>query len=160
VLTGPDGHAELVNAHDEADGVFDPVARFLRLPFRTPDFINKIVRGSIDTTGKRTLQTLITTWDIADGGPFAASAISATGMAKTVDVVYDYLIGPVFGPILKAIGADQITVRAALCATQLVGIGVVRYVARADPIHSMSPEELADAVAPTLQRYLLGDITK
>ena len=81
-------------------------------------------------------------------------------MAKTVDVVYDYLIGPVFGPILKAIGADQITVRAALCATQLVGIGVVRYVARADPIHSMSPEELADAVAPTLQRYLLGDITK
>ena len=78
MLTGPDGHAELVNAHDEADGVFDPVARFLRLPFRTPDFINKIVRGSIDTTGKRTLQTLITTWDIADGGPFAASAISAT----------------------------------------------------------------------------------
>ena len=160
MLTGPDGHAELVNAHDEADGVFDPVARFLRLPFRTPDFINKIVRRSIDTTGKRTLQTLITTWDIADGGPFAASAISATGMAKTVDVVYDYLIGPVFGPILKAIGADQITVRAALCATQLVGIGVVRYVARADPIHSMSPEELADAVAPTLQRYLLGDISK
>jgi len=160
VLTGADGHAGRVKAHDEAGGVFDPVARFLRLPFRTPEFINRMVRGSVDTTGRRTLQALITTWDIADGGPFAASAISATGMAKTVDVAYDYLIGPVFGPILKAIGADQITVRAALCATQLVGIGVVRYVARAEPIHSMSPEELADAVAPTLQRYLLGDITK
>ena len=160
MLTGADGHAGRVKAHDEAGGVFDPVARFLRLPFRTPEFINRMVRGSVDTTGRRTLQALITTWDIADGGPFAASAISATGMAKTVDVAYDYLIGPVFGPILQAIGADQITVRAALCATQLVGIGVVRYVARAEPIHSMSPEELADAVAPTLQRYLLGDITK
>lgn len=142
------------------DGVFDPVARFLRLPFRTPEFINRMVRGGVDTTGRRTLQALITAWDLADGGPFAASAISVTGIARTIDVAYDYLIGPVFGPILKAVGADQIKVRAALCATQLVGIGMVRYVARTDPIQSMSPEELADAVAPTLQRYLLGDITK
>lgn len=151
-----------MNAQSEAGGfdIFDPVARFLQLPFQTADFINRIIKGSVDTTGRRTLQALITTWDIAEGGPFAASAISATGMAKTVDVVYDYLIGPVFGPILKSIGADEITVRAGLCATQLVGIGVVRYVARADPIHSMSAEELADAVAPTLQRYLLGDISK
>lgn len=139
--------------------IFDPVAKLLRLPFDTAEFINRMVRGSVDTTGRRTLQTLITTWDLAEGGPFAASAISATGMAKTVDVVYHYLIGPIYGPILKAIGADQITVRAGLCATQLVGIGVVRYVARAEPIRSMTPEELADAVAPTLQRYILGDIT-
>lgn len=130
----------------------------LRLPFNTTEFIERIVKGSIDTTGRRTLQTLITTWDIADGGPFAASAISATGMAKTVDIVYEHLIGPVFGPIVKALGADEITVRAGLCATQLVGIGVVRYVARAEPIRSMKPEELADAVAPTLQRYLVGDL--
>ena len=150
----------MVSERKESGGIFDPVARLLRLPLSTPDFIDRIVRGSVDTTGRRTLQALITTWDVADGGPFAASAISATGMAKTIDVVYDYLIGPVFGPILKAVGADQVTIRAGLCATQLVGIGVVRYVARADPIHSMKPEELADAVAPTLQRYLLGDITK
>lgn len=150
-----------VKANDESSGgIFDPVARFLRFPFQTREFINRVVRGSVETTGRRTLQTLISTWDLADGGPFAATAISVTGMAKTVDVVYDYLIGPVFSPILKAMGADKITIRAGLCATQLVGIGVVRYVARADPIHSMSAEDLADAVAPTLQRYLMGDITK
>lgn len=140
-------------------GPFDPVAMLLRLPFNTAEFIERIVKGSVDTAGKRTLQSLITTWDIADGGPFAASAISATGMVKTVDIVYNHLIGPVFGPILKALGADEASVRAGLCATQLVGIGVVRYVARAEPIRSMRPDELADAVAPTLQRYLVGDIT-
>ena len=143
----------------EPGSIFDPVAKLLRLPLATPDFIDRIVRGSVDTTGRRTLQALITTWDLAEGGPFAASAISATGMAKTVDVVYDYLVGPVFGPLLKAVGADQVPTRAGLCATQLVGIGVVRYVARADPIHSMKAADLAAAVAPTLQRYLTGDIT-
>lgn len=145
---------------ESGTGIFDPVAKLLRLPLSTPDFIDRIVKGSIETVGRRTLQTLITTWDLADGGPFAAGAISATGIAKTIDVVYDQLLGPIFGPILKALGAEEISVRAGLCATQLVGIGVVRYVARAEPIHSMKPEELADAVAPTLQRYLTGDITK
>jgi hypothetical protein len=118
-----------------------------------------MVSDSIDEAGRRTLQTLITTWDLADGGPFAAGAITATGLAKTIDMVYDSLVGPVFGPLLKAIGADEVPKRAGLCATQLVGIGVVRYVARADPIHSMKPDELARAVAPTLQRYLVGDIS-
>jgi Tetracyclin repressor-like, C-terminal domain len=131
----------------------------LHLPFDTPDFINRIVADGVDEAGRRTLQTLITTWDLADGGPFAAGAITATGLAKTVDMVYDNLVGPVFGPLLKAVGADEVPKRAGLCATQLVGIGVVRYVARADPIHSMKAGELSDAVAPTLQRYLIGDIT-
>ncbi len=133
--------------------------KILQLPFDTPDFVNRIVSGSIDEAGRRTLQTLITTWDVADGGPFAAGAITATGLAKTVDLVYDNLVGPVFGPLLTAVGADEVPKRAGLCATQLVGIGVVRYVARADPIHSMKADELAAAVAPTLQRYLVGDIT-
>ncbi len=143
----------------ESGGILDAAARRLRLPFTIPDFINRIVTGSVDEAGKRTVQMLITTWDLADGGPFAAGAITATGMAKTVDVVYDNLIGPVFGSLLKALGADQVSVRAGLCATQLVGVGMVRYVARADPIRSMKPDELAAAVAPTLQRYLVGNIS-
>lgn len=143
----------------EPGSILDAAARRLRLPFTIPDFINRIVTGSVDEAGKRTVQMLITTWDLADGGPFAAGAITATGMAKTVDVVYDNLIGPVFGSLLKTLGADQVSVRAGLCATQLVGIGMVRYVARADPIRSMKPDELAAAVAPTLQRYLVGDIS-
>ena len=58
---------------------------------------------------------LITTWDATSGGPFAASAIATAGPAKTVDVAQALFIGPVFDPLLKALGADQITFRAALC---------------------------------------------
>lgn len=133
--------------------------RFLGLPISVPEFVEKVVSGSLDEAGRRTVQVLITTWDLADGGPFAATAIASTGLGKTVELVYDNLIGPVFGPLLKAVGADEVPIRAGLCATQLVGLGVVRYVARVDPIHSMTAERLADAMAPTLQRYLLGDIS-
>ena len=75
-----------------------------------------------------------------------------------MDVVQSMLVGPVFDPVLRAIGADRVKLRASLCASQLVGIGIMRYAVRVEPLASMSVDELVDAVAPTLQRYLTGDI--
>jgi hypothetical protein len=141
-------------------GIFDPVAKMLNLPFGTPEFIDRIVTGSIHQVGRRTLRMLITTWDAADGGPFAAGAVASTGMAKTAEIVEAMFIGPVFGPLLRALGADKVAVRASLCASQLVGLGIMRYGLRSEPLHSMSVDALVDAIGPTLQRYLVGDITR
>jgi hypothetical protein len=140
-------------------GLLDPVARKLRLPFGTPEFIDRIIRGGVNEAGRRTLHMLITTWDATGGGPFAAGAIATAGLAKTVDIAQGLFIGPVFDPLLKALGADQITFRASLCASQVVGLGMMRYGVRVEPIHSMDVDTLVDAVAPTLQRYLVGEIS-
>jgi hypothetical protein len=139
--------------------ILDPVARKLHLPFGTRDFIDKIVRGGVDQAGRRTLQLLLTTWDTTGGGPFAASAIATAGLAKTVDIAQGLFIGPVFNPLLKRLGADQITFRASLCASAVVGLGIMRYGVKVEPIHSMDVDTLVNAVAPTLQRYLIGDIS-
>jgi len=102
---------------------------------------------------------LITTWDIAGGGPFAAGAITSTGMAKTVDIIEKSLTVPILRPLLRKLGADNVKLRASLCASQLVGLGIMRYAVRSEPIHSMDVDTLVDAVAPTLQRYLTGDLS-
>jgi hypothetical protein len=154
------GHPDRVTGRENPlRGILDPVARKLRLPFGTPEFIDRIVRGGVNQAGRRTLQMLITTWDATGGGPFAASAIATAGLAKTVDIAQGLFIGPVFDPLLKALGADQITFRASLCASQVVGVGIMRYGVRVEPIQSMDVDKLVDAVAPTLQRYLVGDIS-
>jgi len=139
-------------------GILDPVAKKLRLPFGTPEFIDRVVTGSVNEAGRRTLFMLITTWDLAGGGPFAAGAITTMGLAKTVDSVQGLFVGPVFDPLLKRLGADRVKLRASLCTSQLVGLGILRYAVRSEPIHSMKVQPLVDAVAPTLQRYLIGDI--
>ena len=92
---------------------------------------------------------LITTWDATGGGPFAASANATAGLAKTVDIAQGLFIGPVFNPLLKALGADQITFRASLCASSVVGLGIMRYGVKVEPIHSMDVDTLVNAVAPT-----------
>jgi hypothetical protein len=118
------------------------------------------VTGGVNQVGRRTLHMLITTWDAAGGGPFAASAVASTGMAKTAEIVESVFVGPFFGPLLKTLGADKIAVRASLCASQLVGLGIMRYGVRSEPLHSMSVDAIVDAIGPTMQRYLVGDITR
>jgi hypothetical protein len=54
-------------------GLLDPVAQRLRLPFGVPEFIDRIVSGTTNEVGRRTLMMLITTWNVAGGGPFAAA---------------------------------------------------------------------------------------
>jgi hypothetical protein len=140
-------------------GLLDPVARKLHLPFGTPEFIDKIIRGGVNQAGRRTLHMLLTTWDATGGGPFAASAIATAGLAKTADIAQSLFIGPVFDPLLRALGADQIKFRASLCASQVVGLGIMRYGVRVEPIRSMDVDTLVNAMAPTLQHYLVGDLS-
>ena len=49
-------------------------------------------------------------------------------------------------------------IRATLAGTQLIGLAISRYIIGLEPIASMSPEDLAAAVGPTIGSYLAGDV--
>lgn len=149
----------MADRDEPSRGILDPVAKVLRLPFSTPEFVNRIVSGSVNQAGRRTLHLTLTAWDLAGGGPFAAGAIASTGLAKAVEVVQNQFVGPIFEPVLNALGADQILFRASLCSSQLVGLGIMRYGVRVEPIKSMDVDTLVDAMAPTFQRYLVGGLS-
>jgi hypothetical protein len=85
------------------------------------EFIDRIVSGTTNEVGRRTLMVLITTWDMAGGGPFAATSIATVGLSKTVDTVQTLFMGPVFDPLLR-LGADNVKFRASLCVW-LIGLG-------------------------------------
>lgn len=130
----------------------------LRLPFGTGELVEKIVTGTANEVGRRTLHLLLTTWDAAGGGPFAATALGTVGVDKAVDMLQELFMTRIFDNLLKALGADKVRLRASLCASQLVGIGVMRYAARTEPLASADVNTLVNALAPTLQRYLVGTI--
>ena len=54
-------------------------------------------------------------------------------------------------------GADT-DFRAALVASQVLGLALVRYVLELRPLATAGAEELAAAIGPTLERYLTGDL--
>jgi hypothetical protein len=50
--------------------------------------------------------------------------------------------------------------RGDLVATQMVGLMMVRYVVRLEPIASAAREDVVRLVAPNVQRYLTGDLAR
>ena len=58
------------------------------------------------------------------------------------------------GRLAEALELDRPQLRASLAASQLVGLAMLRYVVKLEPLASASPEDLAAWLGPTLQRYL------
>lgn len=50
-------------------------------------------------------------------------------------------------------------VRAGLISSQIIGMALLRFVWQIEPVASMTDDELVAAIAPTLQRYVDGDIS-
>ncbi|ADX72567.1 transcriptional regulator [Pseudarthrobacter phenanthrenivorans Sphe3] len=54
---------------------------------------------------------------------------------------------------------EEVALRGDLVATQMVGLMMVRYVVRLEPLASAPPEDVVRLVAPNVQRYLTGDLS-
>jgi Tetracyclin repressor-like, C-terminal domain len=70
--------------------------------------------------------------------------------------VREFVVSEIVGRLAAALDGDQL--RATLVASQVVGLIAARYIAQVEPLANMDREELVRLVAPTLQRYLDGDL--
>ena len=59
---------------------------------------------------------------------------------------------------LWSMAPDAPALRGALVASQLVGLGLARYVMRLEPLASADHATVVAAIAPNLQRYLTGPL--
>jgi hypothetical protein len=58
--------------------------------------------------------------------------------------------------VIDSVAPDQPELRAALSGTHVIGLGIVRYVLRLEPLASADHDTVVGAIAPNLQRYLTG----
>ena len=49
--------------------------------------------------------------------------------------------------------------RVQFVASQLVGVVIARYIIGIEPFASLSPDRIAETIAPNLQRYLTGEVS-
>ena len=49
-------------------------------------------------------------------------------------------------------------IRTQFVASQLVGVVMARYILELEPFKSLPVEQIAETIAPNLQRYLTGDL--
>ena len=73
-------------------------------------------------------------------------------------LVAEGFVPVVVEPVIAALGVDRPEERATLFATQVIGVIMVRYLLRVEPLASMPAEQVVAVLGPTLQRYLTGDL--
>jgi AcrR family transcriptional regulator len=130
----------------------------LQLPFDPSEILKRLVDGPVEEAGERIIRNFVTIWDATGGGTFAALIRSVTSHQEVANALKSFFINAIFKNLLAEIGAEQRELRATLCATQMVGLGIVRYVVHFEPLASADLDTVVRAVAPNMQRYLTGDL--
>jgi AcrR family transcriptional regulator len=132
-------------------------AAIVELPFDPTDLVDKLTDGPPEELAQRLIRTFVTLWDTYEGR-FAALILSVASQDMAATAVAEFFTGTVFGIVAKLTGSDQPNLRAALCASQMVGLGMFRYVLKLEPVASADLDTLIRIVGPNLQRYLTGEL--
>jgi AcrR family transcriptional regulator len=129
-------------------------------PANPDDFLPEVLAAGTEHLGRNVVRMVLRVWD----GPARPAGLalirSAISNEWTAKLLREFLVAKVLRHVVGSLGLPQAEreARAALCASQLVGLVLTRYVLRLEPLASASRESLVAAIGPTLQRYLTGDV--
>lgn len=119
-------------------------------------------RGGVagpDQLGATIVRTFLEAWEPPETRVrLMAMLRSAMTNDTAMAMIRDLLVREVFGPVTQTLGVPDAPLRATLVGSQFVGLAIMRFIGRLEPLASASVDDLVAAIGPTVQRYLTGDI--
>jgi AcrR family transcriptional regulator len=132
----------------------------LKLPIAPAVILPQLLQEDPEHVGERIVRIFLSTWEQpANRQVLMAMLRSAAANEQATALVRRRLMAEVFGPLTALLGVPDADLRVSLVGSQFVGLALMRYVARIEPVASASIDELARSVGPTVQRYLTGDLS-
>lgn len=130
----------------------------LKLPVNPQEIVKRLLSADPEDIGETIVRNFLTIWDTTGGGVFTALIRSITSHEDAAAALKDFFFKHIFKHVIVKLSPDQYEFRATLVATQIVGMGMVRYVTKFEPLASADIDTMVAAVAPTFQRYITGKI--
>ena len=128
-------------------------------PFDPEVEMPKLLVDGRHHAGRHLVELFVRTWD-EEGtrNPILTLLRAAMNEPQAAEMLRDFLRLRLFAPLMERLGSDRPDLRAQLVASQLVGVGIARYVLRFEPLASARPAGVVAWVGPTVQRYLTGKL--
>lgn len=132
----------------------------VQMPIDPRSLIPQVIGGGKDEVGVRLVRTFLSVWDSPAGAAGAALLRSAMSNEWTLKLLREFLTTQILRRVMSELDLDpaQAPMRAALVATQVAGLAFMRYIIKLEPLASAPPEQLVALIAPTIQRYVTGDL--
>lgn len=133
----------------------------MNAPIDPGELIPEALAGPREEAGERLVRLVLSVWDSPAGAAGVALLRSAMSNEWTARLMREFVVTQVLRRAVAELGirGEDAALRAALVATQVAGLAVVRYVLKVEPVASADPEQLVRAIGPNVQRYLTGDLT-
>ncbi len=119
---------------------------------------NTVLDAPLDEVGERMTRMIIGLWENpATRAPLLAIVRSAVNNETAAGVFRRLVASQLLRRIAGQIGRPDAELRAELAAAQLVGVAMIRYVIKVEPLASADPEQIIRRLAPVVQGHLTGD---
>lgn len=129
----------------------------LELPFDPGTMLPALLAGPREGLGERLVRLLLTIWAEPVGREHVLALLrSAMTNEAAATMLREFLTRALVGRLAPILDVADAELRAAVAGSHLVGLALVRYVVRVEPLASASDDEVVALVAPTIERYLLG----
>ena len=125
-------------------------------------FLDQIVKAwqaPSDELGEHLVRQMLSNWEDPQHGPILRAILQIAGHEPTTrERLRGIVERQMMGPSAHALPEAERLARSALIASQFMGLAFMRYVWKIDPVATMTSDNLVAAVAPTIQRYIEGDL--
>jgi len=116
-----------------------------------------VLEGPLDDVGERMTRVIFGLWENpVSRKPLLAIVRSAVNNEAAAAVFRRLVSAQLMRRIAGEIDSPDAELRAELAAAQLVGVAMMRYVIKIEPIASVDVEEIITRVAPVVQGHLTG----
>lgn len=117
--------------------------------------VPEVLAQGPEAIGERLARYFFGIWENpATRAPLLAVIRSALTHDTAASVLRSFVLRRMLERVAGELHVPDPTFRAELAASQMVGVAILRYVLKVEPLASADLEDIVEMVAPTLQRYL------
>jgi AcrR family transcriptional regulator len=125
-------------------------------------FLDEIVlawQGPPDQLGVELTRRMLANWENPEHGQILRAILQIAGNEPSIRAKLGMIIErSMMGPSAHALSESERSLRSSLVSSQLMGLAFMRFLWRVEPLATMDAEDVVTAIAPTVQRYVNGNV--
>lgn len=129
----------------------------LDVPVRPDRIVQLALAGPRDQVGETIVRSLLEVLERGQRDRILGLIRTALGHEFAATLLRQFILREILVRVAAQLAVPDGELRATLAASQLVGLIIIRYGLRAEPLASASPDEVVRRIGPVVQFHLLGD---
>ena len=139
---------------DTKQGLF--AAATASMSAEVPVAIDSIFEGGLDGIGERLVRTVLESHDASENPPLVLLAQAAPAHDDSAVLLREFIEQEIENRLAALLDEPDASMRVGMVIVQILGLVMVRHIARVEPIASAPIDELVAQFGPVVQQCLTG----